>query len=695
MKKIRDLKLSRSTRYIILSAGVSIGGILLVWAIFLVHLKVQKENLCKNTALTGKLMVQNIISSIKGDIQRLENLRDRIEITNGDYFKYWSHDASLLLNQKPSFIFVEWIDSNMIIRKIEPEKGNESAVNLDISKLHYRKGDWLRHTLDASINITPWTELTQGGKAFLVDVPVYYNNRFQGTITGGMDFSEEFNAIMHNSNDFGVQVLDQNGQVFYQFNVPETGEIPEEFLYSQVLNIGELISNDKTEWKLSFFPLPDFADNYGRSSGLPGVIMGVLVSILAGITVYYAQRASGEARRVHSVNRKLKKLNRELNEERRKAEKASQTKTEFLANMSHEIRTPLNAILGFIEVLKNMETTNEKRKYLDIMDFSSKNLLSLVDDILEIDKIESGSLTLREEVFSPQQEINNLVKVFSMGFAEKGLSLDYHCSCTNTRQAWGDIGKFNQIITNLLRNSFKFTHEGGVEVNCMEEVQGDKLHVEVRIKDTGIGIPEDKINTIFDRFAQVDSSLRRKHEGSGLGLAITYQLVHKMGGSITVHSKTGKGSEFLVKLPLRLARENTEKRIPKGADSTSFEGKKILIVEDNAMNVMVLQKVLEQFGIDTDVADNGMVALDKTEEQEYDLIFMDIHMPEMDGFEATRIIRKRDKDVVIVGLSANVTREAIDEAREVGMRDYLTKPFSRDKLLALLNRFLSNGYKNQ
>tara|TARA_B100001123_G_C14883411_1_gene856884 strand:- start:66 stop:755 length:690 start_codon:yes stop_codon:yes gene_type:complete len=229
----------------------------------------------------------------------------------------------------------------------------------------------------------------------------------------------------------------------------------------------------------------------------------------------------------------------------------------------------------------------------------------------------------------------------------------------------------------------------------MEEVQGDKLHVEVRIKDTGIGIPEDKINTIFDRFAQVDSSLRRKHEGSGLGLAITYQLVHKMGGSITVHSKTGKGSEFLVKLPLRLARENTEKRIPKGADSTSFEGKKILIVEDNAMNVMVLQKVLEQFGIDTDVADNGMVALDKTEEQEYDLIFMDIHMPEMDGFEATRIIRKRDKDVVIVGLSANVTREAIDEAREVGMQDYLTKPFSRDKLLALLNRFLSNGYKNQ
>ncbi len=695
MKKNNSTKFSGTTRYILLSAGVSIIGIILVCTIWFVHGRVQRDNLYENTVLTGRLTTQQILSTVTGDIQRLENLKDRIEWTNGDYFRYWSYDAALLLKQNPSFRFVEWIDSNMIIRKIEPESGNEKALNLDISKIQSRSRDWLKHSRDSTINITEWTELAQGGQAFLVDVPVYYDNRFQGTITAGMDFSEDFTSILKSSTNFALQVRDQNEQVFYEFNMPASGKIPEAGLYSEQLNIGGAVSSDKTRWKLFFFPLPDFDKSYRRGSALLGLIMGVLVSILAGITVYYAQRASAEARRVHNVNKELKKLNWELNEERGKAERASQTKTEFLANMSHEIRTPLNAILGFIEVLKNMEIEDEKRKYLDMMDFSSKNLLSLVNDILEIDKIESGKLTLRQEVFTPQEEIQELLGVFRMGFVEKGLSLEYYCNCQQVKKAVGDIGKFNQVLTNLLRNSFKFTHEGGIKVICNEKVEGEVLQVEVKIRDTGIGIPEDKINTIFDRFAQVDSSLRRKHEGSGLGLAITYQLVQKMGGTISVSSESGKGSEFTVKLPLKLAPEDGPEEKRTENQKNVFEGKKILIVEDNAMNVMVLQKVLEQFRIETDVADNGMVALDKVEEEDYDLVFMDIHMPEMDGFEATRVIRKKNRDLIIIGLSANVTREAIDEAKEVGMQDYLTKPFSRDKLLALLQRFLHTGHKNQ
>ncbi|MGB0177518.1 MAG: response regulator, partial [Owenweeksia sp.] len=582
--------------------------------------------------------------------------------------------------------FVEWIDSNMIVRRVEPPRGNEEAINLDISKVGYRRDNWRKHTADSTVNITNWVKLTQEGYAFLVDVPVYYNNRLQGTITGGMNFTATFDNILRNTTDFSLSIKDPAGTVFYKFNVPEGYDVPEDLLYTEVMNMDN--SGSETPWTVSFYPRPEFIRTYGRSLGLSGLLMGFSISILLGIAVYYAQRASAEAKRVHTINRKLKRLNIELIDERHKAEKASQTKTEFLANMSHEIRTPLNAILGFIEVLKNMDIGDEIRKYLDIMDFSSKNLLSLVNDILEIDKIESGKFTLSKEVFKPREEIASLVEVFKMGFTEKGLTLDFDCSCEAPNSAVGDVGKFNQILTNLLRNSFKFTHEGGVKVICREEVKGDKLWLEIKIRDTGIGIPPDKIDTIFDRFAQVDSSLRRKHEGSGLGLAITYQLLQKMNGTISVSSEAGKGSEFVVNIALKLAADNAgkDKKVEGGKDI--FKGSRILIVEDNAMNVMVLRKVLEQFRIETDVAENGMMALDKVEQNHYDLVFMDIHMPEMDGFEATRVIRKKNKELVIIGLSANVTREAIDESREAGMQDYMTKPFSREKLLQLLSRYL-------
>ncbi|MEQ9261744.1 MAG: response regulator [Owenweeksia sp.] len=686
MKKKRKSELSKLSLDIILSGFVIVMGVLLVFWVWVMYSRNQRENLKHNTILTGQLTAQQLHTVISSDIQRLENLKVRIEITSGDYFQYWSHDARILLQQNSSFRFIEWIDSTMVIRRVEPPAGNEEVVNLDIALIEYRRNGWLRHVADSTANITNWVNLTQGGQAFLVDIPVYYGNRFQGTITGGMDFTNAFTSILKDTEDYAVQLTDPAGTVFFEYNVPENYQVSPDLLYSEELAID---ASGETIWTLQFFPRPQFIQSYGRSLGLSGLVVGLSISVLLGVISYYAQRASAEARRVHVVNKKLKRLNVALSEERKKADQASQTKTEFLANMSHEIRTPLNAILGFIEVLKNMELEEEKQKYLNMMDFSSKNLLSLVDDILEIDKIESGKLTLREEAFSPQLELQNLVQVFRMGFEEKGLSLDFSCTCTGQKKAIGDIGKFNQIITNLLRNSFKFTHEGGVTVRCDEKVEADRLVVEIRIKDTGIGIPENKLTTIFDRFAQVDSSLRRKHEGSGLGLAITYQLVQKMGGTISVSSESGKGSEFVVNLVLKRAEEKTVGSSINANKDVSFKGKKILIVEDNALNVMVLQKVLEQLNIETDVAENGIVALDKVAENHYDLVFMDVHMPELDGFEATRIIRKKNKELVIIGLSANVTKEALEEAQQVGMQDYMTKPFSRQKLIQFLTQYAS------
>ena len=642
-----------------------------------------RELLVRELEVNGLLQSQAFLSSGQNSIIALENLMERMEMSHGDYFQYWEEDARLILKQNPSFKFVEWIDSSQIVRKIMPLKGNEPAVGLDLKK-HPRQPEWLRHVQDSSTNLTAWIPLTQGGNSFLVDVPVFFGGKFQGTITAGMDFTIPFNELAIGMENYAIEIKDDKGATFYTYNDPSPNDFSEDLIFARSYEVDEF---DHQNWTFYLMPRSKAVLAKRKRSSSSILIFGILISILVGLLIYFYQSSTIENNRFRELNIRLRDTNKSIRDERIKAERASKAKTEFVSNMSHEIRTPLNAIMGFIEVLKESKIDSSLKEYLSLMDVSSKKLLLLVNDILEIDKIESGQLTFKKDVFSPSEELRNIISIYRPSVEAKGLYVNSEIDSGTKTHVIGDIGKFGQIITNLLRNALKFTEEGGIDISYEEQVVDNDLNISISVKDTGIGIPKSKLKTIFDRFTQIDSGITKRHEGSGLGLYITYLLIELLEGHIEVDSRVGVGSEFMISLKFPITEVQPEINVPVAGD-IDLSGFKVLIVDDNRVNVVVLKKTLDTFGINTYWVGNGKEAVAAVAENDYDLVFMDIHMPEMDGFEATLEIRKTNKDLIIIGFSADVTKETIQDAMEVGMNDYFTKPISFDKLRQNLSKYL-------
>ena len=681
-KKIQlDLIIAITTFFTLVSL------ILLIYNAYLnKHFAVIENNLMH----TGKLISKEFGNIVHSDISWLENIRSRLEHTDGAYFNNWEHDANLLLKQNNSFKFIEWIDSLMIIRKINPLKGNEQALNLDISKIGYRKDTWLNHAKTGKTNITSWVNLTQLGQSFLVDVPVNFQNRFQGTITAGMNFNSNFNRLAHYlDKQYTIEVYDDKNILFYTINEAIKQPTKRNLHYSSTITID---AAQQKIWRLNIYPTKNLLLAEKRATIDIALAFGLFMAIIIASLIYFYLQAINGRKRTNKINASLKKLNKQLSKEKNKAHKASKAKTDFLSNMSHEIRTPLHAIIGLIELLKDEGLNDTSKEYVDLMDKSSSNLLGIVNDILEIEKIESGITELDKQVFCPTKKIKELIEVNHFLFVKKNLYLKTNFENTNNLTVIGDAHKMLQVVNNVLKNALKFTKEGGVSITCEETIIENKLQLIVTIEDTGIGIPKNKISTIFNRFTQIENSVKKQYEGSGLGLAICKNLVAMMDGDIVVESEYHKGSKFTVSFMFDITYETIKHDEHKiNIDNTHINA---LLVDDNKLNIIVLKKFLLDIGIPSDTAENGKIALEKIQDNNYQLIFMDIHMPEMDGWEATRIIRQTNKDVIIFGLSANVTSEAINKALESGMNNYLTKPFKKEPLYKLLQFHFNIGDQN-
>lgn len=684
MKNNPSSVLKGRKRAFALAALVSLASFFVVFLTWYAYQQSQKDLRAQELELKAEYTAQNMQEIITASIKKLDNLRYRLQRTNGDYFEYWADDARLILQQSPGYKFIEWIDSNMVIRRIEPLAGNEAAINLDISQIAYRKSEWISHIKDSSINVTPWAKMTQGGYAFLVDAPVFYDGRFQGTITAGLNFQKPFDKAVGDLSGFSVQLMDDQNSVFYTHNVQSSAPVGGESYQTEFV----IDSVDNQSWQFKMWAANAASPFKMSTTETTSLIAGIISCILIGVVVYFYLRAKHEMRVVSTTNNQLKRANVALDKERKRAEEASRSKTNFLSTMSHEIRTPLNAILGFIDVLKDAKLGESEKEQLEMMDHSSKNLLALVNDILEIDKIESGKIEFRKEVFSPAKELVKLLGVYRSSVEQKGLYLKDNLSRVSGLYVVGDPGKFGQIYTNLLRNAIKFTDLGGIELKFEQDHREGRAFFTIVISDTGMGIPKELQQQIFDRFTQVEGGLARLHEGTGLGLAITSQLLDLMGGTIEVKSTVGLGSSFITTLSLPLAKKQDIPHENQESLRHSFPGKKLLVVEDNPMNVKLLEHTLKQLEIKCSIATNGEEALAKVEEVKPELILMDIHMPVMDGVSATRELRSRGFHKPIVALSANVTRETIDEAMKAGMQDYITKPFTRPRLLSVLTKYL-------
>ena len=613
------------------------------------------------------------------------------EVVDGDGRDRW--ERYFRENGHPDFRFTEFGDGGELITAtpkeryypvlyIYPFEKNQRAFGLNLAANPDRKAALLRAAEEKKpIATAPITLAQETGnqKALIVYMPVFALNA-ENTLLGYASGVMKINGILGDS----VTLSRQAGLRFnlYDISQDETLKIFEadEEIHPRLPLFSYRENFAGRTYRLDIFPAADF--DFGRDDW-PSYVILTGGFIIATLFLVFVLTTTGQ---IATVQRKVELRTRELSDAVKRANAASEAKSSFLANMSHELRTPLNAINGFLKLALDTQLTPVQSDYLQRADLATATLLGLINQTLNYARIESGQTELEQEDVRIRSVVRKMEALFGHVADENNLEFRITLSGDVPETLIGDELRIEQITLNLLSNAFKFTREGYVHLAINYDAEEGKL--QIRVSDSGVGIPADKIQYIFSAFGQADASISRRYGGTGLGLSISRRMAQLMGGDILVRSTEGEGSEFLVYMYLD-QQEGAVRQPETPRKNLSFDKKCVLIVEDIKVNQLIAQEFLHKHGLTTLIAENGQEAIDvMSQNPAIDLILMDVQMPVMDGYTATRKIREMNADIPIIGMTANAMDDDKQACLSAGMNDHIAKPIDPDLLLHRIGEYL-------
>ncbi len=623
---------------------------------------------------------QEIKVVLRDNLKAVERMAKRWEFEEGLSRASWENDAQNYIKDVASLQALEWVDSQGYNRWIIPLEGNEAALNLDLKIEPRTAVALLRAKEEKKLQLTKTVELVQGGKGFLGFDPLFVGKDFQGYIVGVFKVDNLVDGILKESNiDFPIQIFEGDVEIFqHAYSESTQPSSPSAQANFNFQNLNWVIGGN-----------PDIASITLVSSGpLTAGIISIIATLFITLLCY--------------LYLSLRKKNDDL-------VLHGKLKSEFLANMSHEIRTPMTAILGYTEALHEDNLSEQERidAHKMLLD-SGHYLLNLINDLLDLSKIEASKIDIEKIECSPAVILKSIKTLLTPNADNSQVKLKFKFETPIPKTIVSDPTRLRQVLVNLVGNAIKFTPKNGtVTVKCstVRDIKDQSPILIFDVNDTGIGISEEQLQRIFLPFSQADSSTTRKYGGTGLGLTISKQLIEIIGGELSVSSTLGEGSSFTVSLPLATVDENdmvenwgVVENPPAPAKSSSkhhqLNGLRILVAEDNGVNQKLISRILKKFGAEFTVVNNGEEAVIHAlnaayENAAYDVILMDMQMPILDGYEATRVLRRENYTHPIIALTAHAGNSDKDTCLLAGCDDYTTKPYNSAQILEVINETIA------